>query len=55
MAEPVHAPDSACGMLAPDEATLCVHLRTQQKGRLEQEFVPTNAVHRAVRAWVDGD
>lgn len=55
VAEPVHAPDSACGMLAPDEATLCVHLRTQQKGRLEQEFVPTNAVHRAVRAWVDGD
>ena len=55
VAEPVHAPDSACGMLAPDEATLCIHLRTQQKGRLEQEFVPTNAVHRAVRAWVDGD
>lgn len=55
VAEPVHAPDSACGMFAPDEATLCVHLRTQQKGRLEQEFVPTNAVHRAVRAWVDGD
>ena len=55
VAEPVHAPDSACGTLAPDEATLCVHLRTQQKGRLEQEFVPTNAVHRAVRAWVDGD
>ena len=55
VAEPVHAPDSACGMLAPDEATLCVHLRTQQKGRLEQEFVPTNAVHRAVRTWVDGD
>lgn len=55
VAEPVHAPDCACGTLAPDEATLCVHLRTQQKGRLEQEFVPTNAVHRAVRAWVDGD
>ena len=55
VAEPVHATDSAYGTLAPDEATLCVHLRTQQKGRLEQEFVPTNAVHRAVRAWVDGD
>ena len=53
VAEPVHAPDSACGMLAPDEATLCVHLRTQQKGRLEQEFVPTNAVHLSVRAWAD--
>ncbi|PJI95426.1 hypothetical protein CLU85_0133 [Acidovorax sp. 69] len=55
VAEPVHAPDSALGTLTRDETTLYAHLRTQERGRLEQEFLPTNAVHPAVRAWVDED
>ena len=29
------------------------HLRAQDKGRLEQEFLPTDTVHRAVRTWVN--
>jgi hypothetical protein len=55
VAEPVHAPASVSGALWPDEAALDRHLRAQEKGRLEQEFLPTDAVHRAVRAWADGD
>ena len=51
--EPVHAPQSACGALHPDEAALAEHLRAQDKGRLEQEFLPTDTVHRAVRTWVN--
>ena len=42
------------GALPPTQATLTAHLRTQDKGRLEQEFLPTDAVHHAVQAWVDG-
>ncbi|WP_249925659.1 Wadjet anti-phage system protein JetD domain-containing protein, partial [Escherichia coli] len=53
--EPVHAPESACGALGPDEAALDGHLRAQEKGRLEQEFLPTDAVHRAVHAWASED
>ncbi len=51
VAEPVHAPEYACNTLQPDEAALMVHLRSQDKGRLEQEFVPADAVHSAVCAW----
>jgi hypothetical protein len=51
--EPVHAPQSACGALHPDEAALAEHLRAQARGRLEQEFLPTDTVHRAVRTWVN--
>ena len=53
VAEPVHAPQSACGTLHPDEAALAEHLRAQARGRLEQEFLPTDTVHRAVRTWVN--
>ena len=49
--EPVHAPESGCDTLQPDEAALMVHLRAQEKGRLEQEFLPANAAHSAVCAW----
>jgi len=55
VAEAVHAPNSASGALTPEESALYAQLRTQEKGRLEQEFLPTDTVHRAVRAWVDGD
>jgi hypothetical protein len=51
--EPVHAPQSGHGALRPDEAALDGHLRALEKGRLEQEFLPTDAVHPAVRAWVN--
>jgi hypothetical protein len=55
VAEPVHAPDSASGTLTPEESTLDTQLRAQEKGRLEQEFLPAHAVRRAVHAWVDED
>ena len=53
VAEPVHAPEPISGALHPDEAALAEHLRAQDKGRLEQEFLPTDTVHRAVRTWVN--
>jgi hypothetical protein len=53
VAEPMHAPESACNTLQPDEAALMGHLRAQDKGRLEQEFLSADAVHSAVRAWAD--
>jgi len=55
VAEPVHAPEPTARALCPPEATLAAHLRTQDKGRLEQEFLPTDAVHRAVHAWASED
>ena len=53
VAEPVHAPEYACDTLPPNEAALMGHLRAQDKGRLEQEFLPAEAVHNAVCGWVD--
>ena len=29
------------------------YLRAQDKGRLDQEFLPAEAVHNAVCGWVD--
>ncbi|WP_426305762.1 Wadjet anti-phage system protein JetD domain-containing protein [Acidovorax facilis] len=55
VAEPVHALNTATGTWTPEESALDAHLRAQDKGRLEQEFVPTDAVHRAVCAWADRD
>ena len=55
VAEPVHAPDTVAGTWTPKEEALALHLRAQDKGRLEQEFLPAEAVHSAVRAWVDED
>lgn len=54
VAEPVHAHLPTFEALLPEEAALDAQLRTQDKGRLEQEFLPADAVHRAVRAWADG-
>lgn len=53
VAEPVHAPEPISGAQTPEEAALQAHLRAQDKGRLEQEFLPTDTVHRAVRTWVN--
>ena len=53
VAEPVHAPEYACDTLPPNEAALMGYLRAQDKGRLEQEFLPAEAVHNAVCGWVD--
>ena len=48
---PVHASAPACLALQPDEALLDSYLRTLKKGRLEQEFLPSDVVQHAVRAW----
>ena len=53
VAEPVHAPEPISGAQTPEEAALQAHLRAQARGRLEQEFLPTDTVHRAVRTWVN--
>ena len=53
VAEPVHAAEPVSDRLRPGEAALGQHLRTLNKGRLEQEFLPAEAVHLAVRAWAD--
>ncbi len=53
VAEPVHAAEPGSDRLRPGEAALGQHLRTLNKGRLEQEFLPAEAVHLAVRAWTD--
>lgn len=53
VAEPVHAAEPVSDRLRPGEAALDQHLRTLNKGRLEQEFLPAEAVHLAVRAWAD--
>ena len=55
VAEPVHAPETVADTWTPEETALDAHLRAQARGRLEQEFVPANTVHSAVRAWVDED
>ncbi len=52
VAEPVHAAELAPAALLPEEAALATHLRAQAKGRLEQEFLGSADVHRAVREWV---
>ncbi|MBT3066694.1 Wadjet anti-phage system protein JetD domain-containing protein [Rhodoferax sp. U11-2br] len=50
--EPVHAPQSLANALAPSEQALDLYLRTQQRGRLEQEFLPAHLVAQAIAAWV---
>ena len=50
--EPVHACAPTCRALQPDEALLDSYLRTLKKGRLEQEFLPSDMVQHAVCAWV---
>ena len=53
VAEPVPASDLLPDRLHPHEAALAQHLRTLDKGRLEQEFLPAEAVACAVRQWAD--
>ena len=53
VAEPVPASDLLPDSLHPHEAALAQHLRTLDKGRLEQEFLPAEAVACAVRQWAD--
>jgi hypothetical protein len=55
VAEQVHAPAQARSTLLPHEAALESHLRTVKAGRLEQEFLDTGAVHRALRTWSADD
>ena len=41
--------------LLPEEAEFYSYLLTQERGRLEQEFVPAEQVSRAIRTWLAAD
>lgn len=49
--EPVHA--EARPAYPPDDAALDAYLRKQERGRLEQEFLPTDCVQQAVKSWAN--
>ncbi len=49
--EPVHSSAPSSQALHPVEVLLDSHLRALQKGRLEQEFLPSDVVQHAVRTW----
>lgn len=51
VAEPVQASNSPPDGLHPPEIALMQHLRTLDKGRLEQEFLPVAAVATAFATW----
>ncbi|MBS0477178.1 MAG: hypothetical protein JSR28_18775 [Proteobacteria bacterium] len=51
MAEPSPAPNPEPGTLSPEEAALDAHLRSLERGQLEQEFITLAAVESAVRGW----
>ena len=51
VAEPVPASDLLPDRLHPHEAALAQHLRTLDKGRLEQEFLPVETVAAAFATW----
>ena len=53
VAEPVQASELSQSGLLAHEVALAQHLRTLDKGRLEQEFLPAEAVACAVRQWAD--
>ncbi len=52
VAEPIHATDFAWGIQPPAEAKLMQYLRSLEKGRLEQEFLPTHVVACAITEWL---
>lgn len=53
--EPTHAPTPLPdNPLLPSERALDAHLRTLEKGRLEQEFLLADFVHRSIQAWAQG-
>lgn len=47
--------ESAPQGLTDDERALFEYLASSDKGRLEQEFLPTDVVHQALRRWRDDD
>jgi hypothetical protein len=49
--EPVAAGAAVPECLTSDEQALFAYLRNEPRGRLEQEFIPTNAVRDALRVW----
>lgn len=49
--EPVHAPLPLANTLSPAVQALNLHLRAQERGRLEQEFLPAHVVAQAIAAW----
>ena len=51
VAEPVHASESPHSGLLAHEVALAQHLRTLDKGRLEQEFLPVETVAAAFATW----
>ncbi|TWU64543.1 Wadjet anti-phage system protein JetD domain-containing protein [Crateriforma conspicua] len=51
--EPVLADAKLPQELQPAETSLYERLLTEPRGRLEQEFLPTDIVHQAVRSWID--
>ncbi|MCP8900939.1 Wadjet anti-phage system protein JetD domain-containing protein [Gilvimarinus xylanilyticus] len=50
--EPVTAQSTAPDGLTDKEASFYCYLLSQERGRLEQEYLPQNAVERALRAWL---
>ena len=52
--EPVPCDALALDALTPQEAALTRHLQRLAQGRVEQEFLPAEAVHAAVAAWLGG-
>ena len=49
VSEPIHA--CVTSFSQPAEAVLDAHLRSLEKGRLEQEFLPVSRVKKAVHDW----
>ena len=54
VAEPDPAAESPPIALTEPESMLYRHLRTLERGRLEQEFLPTQLVSNAVATWASG-
>lgn len=50
--EPVHAPHPSHCALLPAEQAFDIYLRSQARGRLEQEFLPMAVVVQAIDAWL---
>lgn len=51
VAEPVQADSKIPEGLDPTEARLYQRLLIQKQGRLEQEFLPIDLVHRRLKEW----
>lgn len=49
--EPEAAGDQITEALNGSEQSLYRHLQSQDKGRLEQEFIPRAVVHSSVQGW----